>query len=86
MASTTTVADPVVERAVALAHEGSETAVKELAALGRAELEKARMELVRRISLHSDDYEATAALSLVNRAIAAAGWEDPYNWKHRRKP
>jgi hypothetical protein len=63
------------------------TALKDLAAAGdRPELEKARAELVRRISGRSDDFEATAALSLVNKALAARGWDDPYNWKHRRKP
>ena len=34
----------------------------------------------------SDDFEATAALSLVNGALAAVRWSDPFSWKHRRKP
>lgn len=75
-----------VERAVSLAHPTNPGAVEELAALGAQALEDARMELVRRIHQRSDDYQATAALSLVNKALAALGWEDPYNWKHRRKP
>jgi hypothetical protein len=42
--------------------------------------------LVRRIFAHSDDFEATGALSHVNKALAELGWEAPYSWKHRRKP
>jgi hypothetical protein len=78
----------VVQRAIALARQraGAEGHARQLAGVGRDELERARMELVRRISLRSDDYEATAALSLVNRALAIAGWENPYDWRHRRKP
>ncbi len=60
--------------------------MEELVGAGRPALEAARTALVQRIYLHSDDYEATAALRLVNKALAALGWEDPYNWKHRRKP
>lgn len=52
----------------------------------RQELEKARTELVGRISARSDDFEATAALSLVNKALAELGWDNPYSWKRRRKP
>jgi hypothetical protein len=63
------------------------TAVKEMALTGdREELEKSRAELVRRISARSDDFEATAALTLVNKALAELGWDNPYSWKHRRKP
>ena len=53
---------------------------------GRHEHEKARSDLVRRISARTDDFEATAALSAVNRALAVLGWDDSYSWKHRRKP
>ncbi|MGH9106509.1 MAG: hypothetical protein ACRDZX_11880 [Acidimicrobiales bacterium] len=85
--------DPTAERAVALANasggalDGLRQGADELAAAGdRAQLERARAELVTRIRQRSDDYEATAALSLVNRALATLGWPDPYSWKHRRKP
>ena len=89
--------DSVVERAIALTSNGEGGAgqpassnrgdpVEELTRAGRAALEDARTRLVQRIYLRSDDYEATAALSLVNKALAALGWEDAYNWKHRRKP
>lgn len=82
----TETADPVVERAIALTNPGGPEAAKELAAEGREGLERARDELVRRIYGRSDDYQATAALTLVNNALAALGWEDPYDWKRRRKP
>ena len=66
---------------------GTEPAAKDLVTVGgRHELEKARSDLVRRISARSDDFEATAALSAVNRALAVLGWDDSYSWKHRRKP
>jgi hypothetical protein len=52
----------------------------------RQDLEEARAELVRRISARSDDFEATAALGRVNKALAELGWVDPFSWKHRRKP
>ncbi len=65
----------------------TEETLNDLVAAGdRSELEKARAELVRRIFARSDDFEATAALSLVNKALAELGWDDPYSWKHRRKP
>jgi hypothetical protein len=79
-------AGAVVERAMALANPGGPEAVGQLGAAGREALEAARAELVRRIYMRSDDYRATAALSLVNKALVALGWEDPYNWKRRRKP
>jgi len=78
--------DAVAERAIALATPGGDEAVSELAGAGREGLQKAQVSLVQRISLRSDDYEATAALRLVNKALAELGWEDPYYWKNRRKP
>ena len=61
--------------------------MKDLVLTGdREELKKARADLVRRISARSDDFDATAALTLVNKALAERGWDDPYSWKHRRKP
>jgi|GEM_PF-2020091 len=76
------------ERAIGLARSVPSGAgpVTELAQFGREQLEEARLQLVQRIFSRSDDYEATAALNLVNRALAALGWVGPYNWKHRRKP
>jgi hypothetical protein len=87
------VTDPIAERALALVRSspaGSAEraqAVQELAGAGDfGQLERAREVLVRRIYQRSDDYDATAALSLLNKALAAVGWQDPYSWKHRRKP
>ena len=84
---------PIADRALALAADGGKgpdappDVVAELAAAGdREALEGARAELLSRIYERSDDYQATAALTLVNKALAAVGWPDPYNWKHRRKP
>ncbi|HMK96148.1 MAG TPA: hypothetical protein VK425_01315 [Acidimicrobiales bacterium] len=85
--------EPITEHALALAAaagsgaKAPEQAVQELASAGdKASLEAAREQLVARIYSRSDDYEATGALNLVNQALAAVGWPDPYNWKHRRKP
>jgi len=84
---------PITEQAVELSAalsagaKSADEAVAELASSGdRSALEHAREELVARIYARSDDYEATAALNLVNKALAAVGWYDPYFWKHRRKP
>ena len=85
--------DPMADHAVALASAagaGSRTpeeVVGELAADGDREgLERARADLLSRISRRSDDYGATSALTLVNKALARVGWADPSNWKHRRRP
>jgi hypothetical protein len=56
------------------------------AVANRERLENTRAELVGRISQRSDDFEATAALIVVNKELAELGWVDPYSWKHRRKP
>lgn len=84
-----TTLDPTAEQAIALAADAQSpaAAVQQLAAArDRAALERAQSELVRRVHERSDDFQATAALSLVNKALAAVGWVDPYSWKHRRKP
>lgn len=57
-----------------------------VAAGDRGALEQVRSQLTQRINQRSDDYEATAALTLVNKALATVGRVDPYSWKHRRKP
>lgn len=85
-------AGPVVERAIAApsVEDGpapSDALVEELVAAGdRSSLEQLRADLLSRIRQRSDDYQATTTLTLVNRALAAVGWEDPVNWKYRRKP
>jgi hypothetical protein len=49
-------------------------------------LERVRADLLNRIHQRSDDYPATVALTLVNKALATVGWLDPYDWRRRRKP
>ena len=86
--------DALANRAVSLAAslksgrgQTQDGAVQELTGAGdRPALELAQQELVRRVQRRSDDYEAIAGLSLVNRALAAVGWADPFSSKHRRKP
>jgi hypothetical protein len=84
--------DPIADRAVRLtAATGGATlgtdAIAELAAAGdREALEAVRAELLNRIHQRSDDYPATVALTLVNKALATVGWLDPYDWRRRRKP
>jgi hypothetical protein len=90
--------DPLAEEAVVLASTLSagwtqdggdefDAAVKKLAEAGdRTALERAQADLVQRLRERSDDFQATAALNLVNKALGAVGWNDPYSWKHRRKP
>jgi hypothetical protein len=73
-------------RALELAAAREDGALGELSGMGRESLLRARAELLARLYQRSDDYEATAALSLVNRALASLGWENPYDWRHRRKP
>ncbi len=85
--------DPLAEQAVVLVStldgggEALEAAVQKLAETSdRPALELAQRDLVGRIQQRSDDFQATAALNLVNRALATVGWTNPYSWKHRRKP
>lgn len=48
---------------------------------------RARSLLIRRIRLHRDDFEATNALRIVERALAAAPYPDgPWRWQHRLSP
>lgn len=56
----------------------------------RAALEAARDRLAVRLRINQADFEATGALTLLNRALAAYGWIEPFDWKRRwaqhRKP
>lgn len=84
-----TLAEEVVDLASTLGSGGEtpEAAVQKLAqSYDRQALEQAQKDLVQRIHERSDDFGATAALTLVNKALAALGWTDPYSWQHRRKP
>jgi hypothetical protein len=52
----------------------------------RPALEEARNVYARHLHGRSDDWNATGALSLLNRALTDSGWVDPFDWKGRRKP
>ncbi|MCL2393570.1 MAG: hypothetical protein FWC87_02690 [Acidimicrobiaceae bacterium] len=79
--------DPICTEALRLAENGGgDDAVArlvELAGTDREALVAARNAFARRLHGHADDYAATAALRLLNRALAAYGWHDPYDWRSR---
>jgi hypothetical protein len=54
-----------------------------LAGADRGALVAARDAFARRLRARSDDYEATGALQLLNRALSRYGWSDPYDWRGR---
>jgi len=49
----------------------------------RPSLEEARNRLARRLHGNSSDSAAVGALGLLNRALVAVGWDDPYDWRVR---
>lgn len=79
--------DPICTEALRLADDrDGNDAVDRLVALAgtnRAALVAARDAFARRLHGHPDDFAATAALRLLNRALAAYGWQDPYDWRSR---
>jgi hypothetical protein len=79
--------DPICAEALRLAGDGGgDSAVArlvELTGTDREALLAARNAFARRLHSHADDYAATGALQLLNRAIAAYGWQDPYDWRGR---
>jgi hypothetical protein len=87
----TPASDVVAERALELAGSGDapvdvEAAVAELISVAggdRAALEAARNRLARRLLGRAGDWQAAAALGLLNKALVSAGWRDPYDWKVR---
>ena len=48
------------------------------------------VEVVLSLHSHPDDWDATRALTLLNKALVEFGWKDPFDWKvrwsQRRKP
>lgn len=83
--------DTLCARAVGLPPgDGSEAELVALAGDDRAALEAARDRLVTSLHRQADDYQATAALTLLNRALGRYGWTERYDWKVRwakhRKP
>ncbi|MHB1534019.1 MAG: hypothetical protein ACYC1D_05290 [Acidimicrobiales bacterium] len=89
-----TLADALYDRAAVLgASPDRAGAVAELTAAAGDDLgalEAARDRYARHLHGRSDDWEATAALTLLNRAVASVGKRDPFDWKERwgrhRKP
>jgi hypothetical protein len=90
-------ADVVYAKAAMLAQDtqgadqnGAVAALLSAAGNDRAALEEARRRYALRLHGRSDDWEATAALALLNRALATIGTEDPFDWRERwarhRKP
>ena len=90
VSTTTPAAQPeeLAEHAIGLGstndRNGAASDLAHLAQKDVAALEAARAILVRRLHLRSDDHAATAGLSVINAAIATAGWQDPVAWKPRR--
>jgi hypothetical protein len=86
--------DALIDRAAALAAEGtdreSSAALAELAGRNRQVVEAARDLAATRIRERVDDWEATAALRLLNRVLADLPRKDPLDWQVRwrqhRKP
>lgn len=69
-----------------IASHDRDGAVRELIRLvdgQRRPLEQARDEMVRRLRLRSDDYKATAALTVLNTTLAEIGWPAPLVWESR---
>jgi hypothetical protein len=85
--------DPICQEALALAgpegaggQDDTGAALDRLISLAgkdRAALVAARDAFARRLHAHSDDYAATGALRLLNRALSRFGWADPYDWRGR---
>jgi len=96
MASTTTTPDEVVQIAVELARTGDANGsgppetLASAAGGDRHLLEAARDRAAARLHRRADDWEATAALTLLNRALSRMPRTDPLDWRvrwdHHRKP
>lgn len=83
----TSSADAVIARASELARDGAVTDVvgQLLAAAGgeRRHVETARDMVAGRVRARVDDFEATATLQLLNRALSLTPIHDPLDWKVR---
>jgi hypothetical protein len=86
--------DAIVQEAANLASQrdgpGAVQALIAAAGGDRAALEAARDEVAGRLHSRVDDWEATATLTLLNRALAKLPRVDPLDWRTRwakhRKP
>ncbi|MDQ2729809.1 MAG: hypothetical protein M3Y91_18575 [Actinomycetota bacterium] len=91
MVGTTTLIDAICARARELSPgEASEAELVVMAGDDRDALEAARDRVAYRLHGHAGDHAATAALTLLNRALVRYGWSERYDWKVRwakhRKP
>lgn len=79
--------DALVQRAYTLSLSGGdpEAADDLVAAAGpaRRDLEEARDRVANRVHARVDDFEASAALQLLNRALSRAPIHDPLDWRVR---
>lgn len=80
-------ADAVAARAAELVRDGSgaDVPAELLAAAGgdRRQVEAARDLVAARVRSRVDDFEATASLQLLNRALSRTPIDDPLDWKVR---
>jgi hypothetical protein len=79
--------DAIERKAIDLAAATDrQDAVDQLLALAggdRDALGAARVQVARRLRADSGDHTATAALTLLNKALVQVGWVDRYDWKIR---
>jgi hypothetical protein len=79
--------DPLCQEALALLTsadpDGGVDRLVALAGPDRSTLVGARDAFATRLHHHGDDHAATGALRLLNRALSAYGWHDPYDWHSR---
>jgi hypothetical protein len=86
--------DALIERAASIAADGvnaaSSASLADLASRNRLLMEGARDRAAARVRIRVDDWEATAALRLLNRSLADLPRTDPLDWqmrwKQHRKP
>ncbi|MCU4186842.1 hypothetical protein K6U06_20925 [Acidiferrimicrobium sp. IK] len=92
MASTMTTDDlyATVQELTTIDQAAAVARLSELVSDNRAELGEVRNRFAARLHGHSDDYQATAALTLLNRSLATVARHEPLDWKTRwakgRKP
>lgn len=90
--SATDVTDAICAQALRPQLRGAEAEAElvTMAGVDREALEAARDRMVTRLHRRPDDWDATGALTLLNRALARYGWVERYDWKVRwaqhRKP
>jgi hypothetical protein len=88
-----TTADTIALEAASLARDSDPAAADKLIALAGGEreaLEAARDQVAAHLHAQVDDWEATATLTLLNRALSLLPRSDPLDWRERwsrhRKP